>query len=65
MKAVASVTGGEGDKRSSSRHGAKQKGSMEDKPVYVDAAPLAALFQVRSALHLETILRSCSKSNLP
>ena len=49
MKSVVSVTGREGDKPSSSRQGGKQKGSKEDKPVYVDAAPLAALFQVRPA----------------
>ena len=48
------MTGGEGHKPSSNKQGNKKKGGKEDKPVYVDAAPLAALFQVRSALYHKT-----------
>ena len=44
------MTGGQEDKSSGSRRAGKRKGGKDEKPVYVDAAPLAALFQVRSAI---------------
>ena len=68
VKSVVSVKGEQGDKASSSRRSGKQKGSKEDKPVYVDAAPLAALFQVRSALHSQTMFQvnsTCSQVQGP